>query len=362
MQRRAHKSLTTILALTLGFSLVGPAAQAVTGTPVTDCGTTVDGDAYLVTDLYCAGPVGVTILSGGTLDLRKHTLYGPGTAWGTTAVQFDNAAPITVTNGKIAGWGRAVGPMSDLWGSNETTTISKVRFTDASVALDAALYGQYDVTGSTFTRTTMALSSFSTAQSTITDSTLTDAAVDTVNARLILTRVRMTRGVASCTDGGLWIRESTLDQSPVFLDGYCAGSEITDSVLKNAPASAVAIYWSGSSTPMQLLRNTFVGNAVGVETWGQTHLADNEFRRNGRGVVQGDTFLEETRDLVMERNTFVGNGDGLYAEGRVYLQGTLAVRNSGWGIFAPNAVDLGGNVAYRNGNDPQCVGLVCASR
>lgn len=38
------------------------------------------------------------------------------------------------------------------------------------------------------------------------------------------------------------------------------------------------------------------------------------------------------------------------------------VRHSaGWGIHVPGAVDLGGNRASGNGNQPQCVGVVCAS-
>lgn len=39
----------------------------------------------------------------------------------------------------------------------------------------------------------------------------------------------------------------------------------------------------------------------------------------------------------------------------------VAHRNGGYGIFAPGAVDLGGNVAYRNAGG-QCAGVTCERR
>ena len=41
------------------------------------------------------------------------------------------------------------------------------------------------------------------------------------------------------------------------------------------------------------------------------------------------------------------------------IGGNSARNNTGWGINAPGATDLGGNTARHNGNEPQCVGVVC---
>jgi parallel beta-helix repeat protein len=41
------------------------------------------------------------------------------------------------------------------------------------------------------------------------------------------------------------------------------------------------------------------------------------------------------------------------------LSGNSARKNTRWGIHAPGAVDLGGNTASGNGNQPQCVGVAC---
>jgi hypothetical protein len=39
----------------------------------------------------------------------------------------------------------------------------------------------------------------------------------------------------------------------------------------------------------------------------------------------------------------------------------LRRQNARWGIHAPGAIDLGGNTARGNGNEPQCVGVVCTA-
>ena len=85
--------------------------------------------------------------------------------------------------------------------------------------------------------------------------------------------------------------------------------------------------------------NRIIGNGIGyVDTGnvGIVHIVGNEFRRNGDGlltIVQGAEIGDNT-----------------------------AVGNSRWGIHATgeDTADLGGNRAWGNGNEPQCVGVVCA--
>ena len=103
------------------------------------------------------------------------------------------------------------------------------------------------------------------------------------------------------------------------------------------------------------------GTAVRVDARTTVDLRGSTFERNGTGY----TATAGTPDgyaALLEGNTFSRNGDGIRAEvpGTSLRQNT-ATRNTGWGIYAPGAVDLGGNVARRNGRSPQCVGVVCSS-
>ena len=66
--------------------------------------------------------------------------------------------------------------------------------------------------------------------------------------------------------------------------------------------------------------------------------------------------------FVLEENTFRRNRDAvLVPRAAASLRGNDAFRNSGQGIVAPNATDLGGNTARGNGVEPQCTGVTCGS-
>src|SRR4051812_13715610 len=91
------------------------AASAVNPLPVTSCGTTISGDAYLPHDLACAGGTGVTVTDSGTLNLRGHRLIGPGrsaagfgTSVGVELATPQEAAAVRVRNGTLTGWDTAV--------------------------------------------------------------------------------------------------------------------------------------------------------------------------------------------------------------------------------------------------------------
>jgi parallel beta helix pectate lyase-like protein len=105
------------------------------------------------------------------------------------------------------------------------------------------------------------------------------------------------------------------------------------------------------------------GTAVQVDPRTTVSLSDNVFRGNDVGytVTAGlPDGYPVTYSATLERNSFIANGDAI----RVTTPGTslgdnTARRNTGWGIYAPGATDLGGNVSRGNGNSPQCVGVVC---
>ncbi len=64
----------------------------------------------------------------------------------------------------------------------------------------------------------------------------------------------------------------------------------------------------------------------------------------------------------MEGNYFTLNKDAVVLNTFARIKTTTAVKNAGWGIYAPRATDLGGNVAYSNLREPQCMGVTCAGR
>ncbi len=109
-----------------------------------------------------------------------------------------------------------------------------------------------------------------------------------------------------------------------------------------------------------LSRNTFNHNKTGVNFFGSSGtLSRNTFIANHLGFTSTSNELPDF-GATLDHNRFVRNVDGIHVEdGGNGLLGNTAVRNTGWGIFAPGSADLGGNRAFRNGNSPQCVGVAC---
>ena len=57
---------------------------------------------------------------------------------------------------------------------------------------------------------------------------------------------------------------------------------------------------------------------------------------------------------------FVRNGDAVISGLRGDVGDNVAINNVRRGILAPHATDRGGNVAFGNGTEPQCTGVVCS--
>jgi hypothetical protein len=122
---------------------------------------------------------------------------------------------------------------------------------------------------------------------------------------------------------------------------------------------------SGSKTAVSvgrgsvtLMHNRIYDNQTGVDVgYAAATLIGNRFLRNQTGFT---TLNNQSSVGSLTRNTFVRNGDGIFTESpSIELGGNLALRNGNWGIYAPNATDLGGNRAHANGLSPQCVGVIC---
>ena len=101
--------------------------------------------------------------------------------------------------------------------------------------------------------------------------------------------------------------------------------------------------WGGAFGRTRITGSTFTSNTVGVRS-GLGHALELErstFRDNATGYT-GEA-EDETLDSISPTK-FVHNGDGLVSESTaIALRSVSATANSGWGIYAPHATDLGGN-------------------
>jgi hypothetical protein len=108
---------------------------------------------------------------------------------------------------------------------------------------------------------------------------------------------------------------------------------------------------------LNLIRDN--GSGVVVADFGTAYVHDNLFTGNKAGFQVPATDSAPTALLV--RNLFVGNYDGVLVRvAGTSLKGNRAVANTRWGFYAVGGKDLGGNIAYRNGQRQQCAGVVCA--
>jgi hypothetical protein len=103
-----------------------------------------------------------------------------------------------------------------------------------------------------------------------------------------------------------------------------------------------------ASTAVEISGSRFTGTGVRC-TDGTSRITLSPFR-GAQGVAN------------LEGNIVLRNGDATYSELPGTLKGNVAISNTGYGIYAPRATDLGGNIAFRNGPEPQCTGAVCARR
>ena len=220
---------------------------------------------------------------------------------------------------------------------------------------------------------------------TVTGSTFIDSPVDVWGAFATASTSSFLRSpVVTTYGGGITIDRSTLDgtgftQAP----GYCSETSliITNSTVKNF-AQPISGWWCY----VELTGDTFTNNARGALSdtsdgfesgFISARVANSTFKTSGiavqvgAAVLTGNTFDRNITGLIPNNpayttvtgNTFSNNsssgikvaGDGLT------LKNNTAVNNGRYGIYAPNAVDLGGNVAYGN-RLTQCVGLTCARR
>lgn len=307
--RRRRRPTTWAAGLAV-VALLGGAAPATGVSAPVACGTTLAEDTVLTADLECPGGPALLLADGVDLDLGGRTVRGAGTG---TGIEVRGSG--TVHGGTLTGWTVGVlrPPASAV--PQGTITVRDVTVTDSGVGL------------------------------------LLHAATVRVESATLR---RNAVGVAcrtACT-----VRVGTFtDHTGVALQSS-GGLDLADSTFR-------ANHWGVSllraDVPSTVRTSSFFDNTVGVHAeHSRVTVADNLLRRNGTGIRTADatTSPGTAAEHELRGNLLAGNGDGIVSTSTtVRLRGNVALANTGWGIHAPAATDLGGNVAARNGRSPQCV-------
>ena len=360
--RLSFLSIPAIIAV----AVLLPAPVAAAAPPVA-CGDTISANVRLSTDLICEGPVGLSLSPGVTLDLGGHTLKGAGRESGTaiSVLTGDGTVldlPIAVRNGSLAAWTTGV----DSYSGGGTVDFRKMRVTDVTTALGGigitynvrdsrftdndsgvlVLFGSVSVLRSTFVRNRQAVTLAGSGTLTVSGSVFRD------NAEAV-----------GCSEVILNVSRSTFLRNERAISGWwCEGAKIADN---NFTANGVAYHdeWGPGDGRDELRGNRFVGNDTAVSTQVSVYLRSNTFFGNDTGLRAVDYPEPLFAEVVeLDRNKFRGNGDAVYIEIDARIRSTSAIGNRGYGIYAPRAIDLGGNIARGNGIEPQCTGVVCRTR
>lgn len=362
------RSRSVVVAVLAGVTLVlaapaqaapVPAAPAAP-TPVTECGQTVTGSAYLARDLVCSGE-GVRVAGGGVLDLRGRTLQAASRS--NTGVALLGEGDAEVRNGRITGFYQAVyaaGPgaktvrgvtaegnvlgvaaYGDMFDENQAEVrIIGSTLTGNNTGVSTAYLRLVEITGSTLRGNNWCADVAWSGTAVVTRSTFED------------NELGLVCGV-TCTVERSTFRSNTYEG--VFQD---AG----DLTVRGSTFADNGTGYVASFSTARIDRSTFTGNDVGVRSNAglALELTGSTFTGNGTGYT-GEVGTPGTAPDTLTDNRFVRNGDGIVSDDTdLALGDNTATRNTGWGIHAPNATDLGGNRASGNGNDPQCVGVDCA--
>ncbi|MBC7724277.1 MAG: hypothetical protein H7146_05950 [Burkholderiaceae bacterium] len=361
-----------VLFSALLLSSVSATASPATASPTSSaaaritCGSTIAADVRLSTDLTCPGPTGLTLASGVTLDLGGHVLRGPGSTAGTAlVVEVDNSTAVpttTIRNGTITGWSLAVDTTDSganilarqvrvshtaggLSGIGVTYTVRNSRLTDNTAAA-GGLYSFVTVIDSTFVNNANALGVGGGGSISVSGSVFRD------------------NGTAvSCSEVAMAVTRTTFLRNKRAIEAWwCEGAKLTANAF-TGNTSGYRTEWGPSDGRDVLLKNRFLNNGTAIDAKNSMYLKSNTFVGNKTGITAIPYEEPLYNEMIeLDSNTFTHNGDAVYIEWPSRLRATSAIGNTGYGIFAPHATDLGGNIARGNGTQPQCTGVSCQAR
>ncbi|TQL01901.1 hypothetical protein [Cellulomonas sp. SLBN-39] len=362
------------LVLAVGATLAAGPAHAAPGPA---CGDTLTRDTVLTRNLTCPSGDGLWLAPGVTLDLGGKVLAGHD---GGNGVVAPPSGDVTVTNGVIAGWRTGLtaddpgyDPETGEWVElGGTVHVDRVVLRDNGTGIDGTgrLYGQKKL--------------FTVDRSTLRGN-VTGFATTGGYGSFHRTTLRDNGVALYANTGGVAVSRSVLrDNDYAFSGGGESGITVTSTaVLDNrigfqawfmdsveitrseVRGHDVALDIAGDAGYTKVHDTTLTGNDVAVDVQGSPfEVRRSTFRKNGVAVRSAENSWPDApfdRTAEVTGSTFADGGDGLVSQfAGMKVGGNTATGNTGRGIHAPGAQDLGGNTARGNGTEPQCVGVVCA--
>ncbi|GCE77534.1 right-handed parallel beta-helix repeat-containing protein [Cellulomonas biazotea] len=360
---RLRAILTCLVLVGAATAVAAPASAA----PPPACGDTLTVDTALTADLTCVGD-GLRLAPGVSLDLRGHTLAGPGTG---TGVAVSSTGAATVRRGTLTGWGTAVATVDEPYGSTGPLTVRGVTFRGNELALDASgdsgtlLHAKpTTVRSSRFVDNGWGLAAAFGADVAVHGSTFTDNGNGVVadEGHVAVDCSRFARNGQA-----LFLLTSTAEVTgSSFVDddfGIVLQSDATATVSRSRFTGVGGGLLGGASgNRFEVADSAFVGNDTAVQVYGESGSVVRSTFRANTAAYRANAPSED--GFLLQDNRFRLNGDAivlLEPDPATSIGGNDVRGSTGWGINAPGATDLGGNVAKNNGSTPQCVGVVCTT-
>lgn len=353
----------TLLPFALLAATTPPAHAAA---PNVACSDTLTQDTVLSADLYCPG-TGVTVNPGVTFDLGGHTYSSNNAGDRYTMVWGTLGGPgAQIINGTLKDWRqidvsstntefRNVRLQNSIIFAMGTATVVSSRLSNSSVV---GFSTKFIVDRSTVENTTLdgENNTIAIKRSTVRDSRFSPVDNDTLNiSGSTLTRTQipcesdlsiLNSTVSGVTSGpAVWMQSN---DCKVVVSGstFQNNAGAIDARLDGQPANATVTVRSS-----HFVNN---GNAIVAD---QINLTNSTFTRNATAVTIANAGASAVSGSTFTRNT----RDGLHTDAAgLRLRDNTAVNNGDYGLYAPGAVDLGGNVA-RGNQTTDCVGVTCSA-
>jgi len=369
------------VALLASLALAGRAEAA----PVVECGATLTVDTTLTRDLTCTSGDGVILGPNVHLNLGGHKLVGPGSSG--TGIASTGQGTLSVRNGEIRNWGTGIHVETDFGDGVPDPSVTDVVLRRAPVlmqfapalalsrvtAIDSPVRGELGgtlrIAGSKLVRSSVSVfyASASIVRSRLVASTVSSSASGMLTIDRSSLDGRHTARLGDVSETIITITNSVVKNYKDPISGFWGGATLTNNVFTDMHHGVLGniSYGLGSEGTATVTGNVFTRSGVVLDPHIPMILENNRFTDNAAGAVfnVSTIFGDPAPPGRAVNNVLVKNrGTGIQSEiPGLLVGGNVAKKNAGYGIYAPGAIDLGGNVAYGN-KLGQCVGVVCSGR
>jgi len=361
--------LPSAVMASVAFPGIAQAAQ-----PEVTCGATLTVDTTLTKTLKCPSGDGIILGPDVVLNLGGHSLIGSGSTG--VGVTVSSTGGNVIRNGKITNWGTGIDQGYD---SGNEWSVSDIalrgapvhafgipaqltRVTASNSPILGELGGNLAIADSKFTGSSITVFG---ATATIKRSSLTTSPVGTSYFGYVSIDASKLDGrgesyLGSVSETTISISNSSVKNFKSPISGYWGGATLTNSIFTNMPQGVLANVSQGlgSEGTSEIRKNVFIRSGVVLDPRTPMIVENNTFVQNTTGAVFVDPVNSRAVGNLLVKNTGTGIKSDLPG---LPVGGNTALYNGGYGIDAPGAVDLGGNVAYGN-KLGQCVGVVCAGK